>query len=818
MQWIWPKADEKYLAHFVTDRAIQLLRLSENRFDLVQSREGRRRLVEVIYNTLVDKQINYAWEKYDPDDDIQLIRNPYEILYPPHEGTCLDLALLFCGLCFGYDLLPLLIIIEGHALAAVSLNHKRHKDKWGEGEWKTITAERNFFNTRELFAGEGNLEKLLKLIDDGAYVAIECTGFARTQSFRGSAPEAVGRTEAGFLTFEHAVAAGREQLDNQHRAFNFAIDIAVAHYSWKIKPFSIPYPPLQPSTPLTQRDREEDEQRKNLLNKVKNWWIKDVLKNSLHLKALITLGLKKQIKAVDIPIVGVQEVPNQYEQALPSGIDVTDLFYEMGDGRTLLILGEPGAGKTITLLKVAEKLIAHSEEDLNRKIPVIFNLSSWASERLTITDWLVQELNSQYHVPKDIGATWIKKQKLLLLLDGLDEVKAEHQKECVLALNKFIQDHGRTEMVVCSRVKDYQALSARLKLQAAICIQPLTPEQVNQYLDRAGEQLEAVKTLLQQDTTLLKFARSPLMLSIMTLAYQGKSVADLPHTGSIEEHRQQLFKAYIKGMFERRRASQRYSEKQAVRWLNWLAQRLSQSSQTMTILFIAPRQPSQESQPIFLIERMQPSWLQNPLGKFIYSIGVGLTYGLAFGLSTGLPIWWSYGPIYGLASGLIFGLAFGLSAWLIVGLDIDRIIELIVEVILDQISQLIGRGTIKQNYSETVRTQIPNQEIRESARSGVVWGGIGALCGGLLSIVFQPQFFLIGVIFGLAYGAITQGRVAMKHFNLRVVLYWGGYIPWNYAKFLDYACELLFLQKVGGGYIFIHRLLQEHFAKMKRDA
>ena len=33
--------------------------------------------------------------------------------------------------------------------------------------------------------------------------------------------------------------------------------------------------------------------------------------------------------------------------------------------------------------------------------------------------------------------------------------------------------------------------------------------------------------------------------------------------------------------------------------------------------------------------------------------------------------------------------------------------------------------------------------------------------------------------------------------------------------FLDYAARLVFLQKVGGGYIFIHRLLLEHFAAMR---
>ncbi len=40
-------------------------------------------------------------------------------------------------------------------------------------------------------------------------------------------------------------------------------------------------------------------------------------------------------------------------------------------------------------------------------------------------------------------------------------------------------------------------------------------------------------------------------------------------------------------------------------------------------------------------------------------------------------------------------------------------------------------------------------------------------------------------------------------------------MPWNYARFLDYAAERILLRKVGGGYIFIHRLLMEYFASLE---
>jgi hypothetical protein len=56
---------------------------------------------------------------------------------------------------------------------------------------------------------------------------------------------------------------------------------------------------------------------------------------------------------------------------------------------------------------------------------------------------------------------------------------------------------------------------------------------------------------------------------------------------------------------------------------------------------------------------------------------------------------------------------------------------------------------------------------------------------------------------------------AVQHYILRVLLCGSGCAPLDYVRFLDYAAlELNFLQKVGGGYIFIHRYLLEHFAAL----
>ncbi|GAB4295614.1 MAG: hypothetical protein Fur0025_32810 [Oscillatoriaceae cyanobacterium] len=111
---------------------------------------------------------------------------------------------------------------------------------------------------------------------------------------------------------------------------------------------------------------------------------------------------------------------------------------------------------------------------------------------------------------------------------------------------------------------------------------------------------------------------------------------------------------------------------------------------------------------------------------------------------------------------------------------------------------------------------IPNQGIWQSAKNAMLFGIIGAAVMSIAAIVLQWQI-VAWSIYGFTFGWIAGGGAAcLKHMILRVVLYCSGCIPWNYAKFLDRATELIFLQKVGGGYIFIHRLLLEHFAELKK--
>ncbi|NET05025.1 MAG: NACHT domain-containing protein [Symploca sp. SIO2B6] len=557
--------------------------------------------------------------------------------------------------------------------------------------------------------------------------------------------------------------------------------------------------------------RQEYRNRQALLNKVNTFWVKGVLEKSLYNQVLIELGLEERPDAIANPLSVIVETEDSSPQPLPAGTKIIDIFNQIGAGRTLLILGEPGAGKTTTLLELTRDLIARAQQDINLLIPVVFNLSSWANKRQKIADWLVEELNTFYSVPKKIGQDWVRQQELLPLLDGLDEVKAEYRDDCIVALNQFNQDYG-AELVVCSRIKDYEALSNRLNFQSAVYLKSLTLEQVCHYLDSVGANLKGLRTLIAEDKVLQELAQSPLMLNIMTLAYQGVAVEDLPRTEVVEERRRQLFDAYIEKMFKHRKANQRYEKAQVKRWLMLLAQRIVQESQT-----------------VFLIEGMQPSWLKNRKHKLTYSLSFGLMAGLLEEIKTVeiIQINWRkiliIGLICSLSGGIIFGLVAGLSGGLIFGLTRGITFGLI----FGLSGGLIGGLTEGLERAEIETKTSPNQGIWQSVRNaitsllifGLSGGLIGELIGGLIGELMGELIGRLtgGLSFGLIGGLLNGGKACIQHFTLRLILYFNNYIPWNYAHFLDYATERIFLQKVGGGYIFIHRMLLEHFAQMELD-
>lgn len=353
-----------------------------------------------------------------------------------------------------------------------------------------------------------------------------------------------------------------------------------------------------------------------LIERIDQDWIKGVLEASLHHRAWLELGLDWREDAVEHPWDRIVVAPNRPIQTLSKKDSITSVFDAAQ--HTLLVLGEPGAGKTTTVLELARDLITRTREAVHEPAPVVLALSTWRGQHKDLLNWLVVELGLRYQVPKKVARTWLEEGRLVLILDGLDEVVVARRAACVDAINAFEQAHPPAGLAVTCRVAEYDALTTKLRLRSAICLQPLTPAQVDRYFQSAGPGLAPLRQALQEDTGLRELARSPLMLSVMTMAWReapAGTTAPFAAAQTQEELRRKLFDAYVQAALNRRgKTTGGYPPEQTTRWLTWLAQRMKEHGHTL-----------------FALEQLQPGWLEGTWRQFGYYIGSRLlgTLGLA---------------------------------------------------------------------------------------------------------------------------------------------------------------------------------------------
>ena len=101
------------------------------------------------------------------------------------------------------------------------------------------------------------------------------------------------------------------------------------------------------------------------------------------------------------------------EQAVSSAAPISQDWDDCGG--KLLILGQPGAGKTTTLLVLAQALVDRAMADATAGIPVIVNLASWQPGQ-SLATWLLKELKDDYGLQPKQGRAYLQQRKLIPLL------------------------------------------------------------------------------------------------------------------------------------------------------------------------------------------------------------------------------------------------------------------------------------------------------------------------------------------------------------------------------------------------------------------
>ena len=347
------------------------------------------------------------------------------------------------------------------------------------------------------------------------------------------------------------------------------------------------------------------------------------------------------------------------------GNGLADVLARVPTGR-LVVLGEPGAGKTMLMVRLVLDLLARRAA--GGPVPVLASVASWNPVGQDLRDWLSTRLVIDYPAlggPSPPGTTEPTRAAALLaaglilpVLDGLDEIPDQVRGPAISRINDALRP-GEQVVVTC-RTEQYRdavrppdGLEVTLRAAAAIQLRPLDVGAVCRYLrdDAPGPAARArwdpVLALLGTQAPAGQALSTPLMVGLARTIYNPRpgelagavrdpaELCGLADRAAVEAH---LFDEFIPASY-RAFTESRWTAEQAGTWLTFLARHLEQTI----------------GSPDF-------AWWQ--LQEAVPRIARWLAVGLAGGLVVGLVVGFWNGP----EGGLLLGLWFGFGLGLVVGL------------------------------------------------------------------------------------------------------------------------------------------------------
>ncbi|MCB1909753.1 MAG: SUMF1/EgtB/PvdO family nonheme iron enzyme [Rhodocyclaceae bacterium] len=201
------------------------------------------------------------------------------------------------------------------------------------------------------------------------------------------------------------------------------------------------------------------------------------------------LSAERALKSVRIDTHAVWQafgVEPQAEQAEARRYeDVLDAYRDLPGRkvRRLAVLGEPGAGKSFSLQRIAVEYARAALGSVDAPVPVLLELGRWTRAGMSLADFAAHALpafGKHLEALRDQG-------RLVLLLDAVNEIPPRQRHGKAEEIKDFAADERIAAVIVSCREKDFGELSLPFD---TLGLQPLSPPQVRDFLHRLHDAMD----------------------------------------------------------------------------------------------------------------------------------------------------------------------------------------------------------------------------------------------------------------------------------------------------------------------------------------
>lgn len=230
---------------------------------------------------------------------------------------------------------------------------------------------------------------------------------------------------------------------------------------------------------------------------------------------------------------------------------LVDADQAIANQRRLMVIGSPGAGKSMLLqsiaLRYAERKLRVPGEPLTilvelNKLSQTLKGSSSSEVVYKIEQQLIQVLekfdfpNAGRLVRLRLGAK-PGQPTLLILFDGLDEVSGDDRRLLTSYLQTFLQHYPHFRAVITCRtqVYDYDGEPLDRYVNQTLRVDEFSDQQIRRFLQpweiiMTGKSIKKLIEELRDRPNIQELARNPMLLTIIASLYAGDDFFELPHS------------------------------------------------------------------------------------------------------------------------------------------------------------------------------------------------------------------------------------------------------------------------------------------------